>query len=155
MNCRTERTAYNINNNIPSLCSLRSLRQKKQEGCYSTAIFRFNRAERVEHVKFSLVCFRCWELWSLGGMEDFYIPPKLSPNLPAAKANKRSHKEVTGLEFFMIFLDSYNCACPLAPIGAMGYNSAVPSQRERRSLTYRRAPSRRAGRHIGRVTRPA
>ena len=94
-------------------------------------------------------CFRCWELWSLGGLGDFCIPPKLSPNLPAAKANKRSHKEVTGLEFFMIFPDSYNCACPLAPIGAIGYNFAVPSQRERRSLTYRRAPSRRAGRHIG------
>ena len=31
-----------LNNNIPSLCSLRSLRQKKQEGYYSTAIFRLN-----------------------------------------------------------------------------------------------------------------
>ena len=43
----------------------------------------------------------------------------------------------------------------LASHGAIGYNFAVPSQRGRRSLTYRRAPSRRAGRHIGRVTRLA
>ena len=35
-----------LNNNIPSLCSLRSLRQKKQEGYYSTAIFRIT-ADRI------------------------------------------------------------------------------------------------------------
>ena len=44
------------------------------------------------------------------------------------------------------------CTSPLAPHGAIKYNSAVPSQREHGSLTYRRAPSRRTGRHIGRVT---
>ena len=47
VNCRTERTACIINNNIPSLCSLRSLRQKKQEGYYSTAIFRVSIASLV------------------------------------------------------------------------------------------------------------
>ncbi|MBQ1808772.1 MAG: hypothetical protein IIZ87_04510, partial [Selenomonas sp.] len=40
---RTERTACIINNSIPSLCSLRSLWQKKQEGYYSTAMFRLKR----------------------------------------------------------------------------------------------------------------
>ena len=48
----TERTACIINKNIPSLCSLRSLRQKKQEGHYSTAIFRINaRPKRARRAK--------------------------------------------------------------------------------------------------------
>ena len=45
----TERTACIINKNITSLCSLRSLRQKKQEGHYSTAIFRINQVDSPQY----------------------------------------------------------------------------------------------------------
>jgi hypothetical protein len=52
---------------------------------------------RNEHED-SFYCFRCWEIRRLGVSEKIIkiLQASQSPKLPVAKANMRSHKEVTG-----------------------------------------------------------
>ena len=62
-----------------------------------TSVARHLRSRRNEHED-NFNCFRCWEIRRLGVSEKIIknLQASQTPELLAAKANMRSHKEVTG-----------------------------------------------------------